>query len=528
MTAFHRELREKTETASWAENYLYGRHEETPMQSVLDELKRSSKRKKKKSSRHADPEGPSEASHEVTRLHHELQERIKKKKEEPQESLYGADGAVNSTGKARLDDTKKSVMEELRKKSTNRRSSNERSSAEDRPTLEDAKKSIMEELQRNASRRRSNELSSSSDHGLLGDTTDSMLDELKKKSKKKKRRPSNRSATSNDSDRSDEKAKAERIRRTKSLSPVPSSWDEEAEREESSGFRNVDLREYDRKQAERSYYSKEEEDEGQKEEIQDGNESTPVNYGPSDHASKEFLHSELRRHFRSPARSRSLMYKYGNYQEDAERKSLHSELRRKVSLTSPRYSRYSARAGDKSSLHDELKFRLRESHNIISPSSGVGSNDSSVKSSLSLNDHLKERLRQDEVAMRRATRKTSVGSGSYASSGSYYIPGITGKARSCEDESHHTEDTTEETPDSANVMEEDEDQDRPAPSFFIPGITGTARCLNTDRTGPLGGNSSARRRPSNISTYSTSSEESRSSAAQRRAGTAPPNRQPMI
>lgn len=472
-------------SASWAASSL-SQPNDNSMGNVLDELKTKSKRRKKRS--HNSSRGAS-AKAEVQRLQEELQERIHSKSV----SLYSADGAVSGDRKASLDVTKKSILDEIRRKSGRRKKSAGRHSSDD--------------------------------YGLLGSTKSNVLDELKKNSKKKKRR-------NKGSPRSADDGTEEGRVRPGSRSPIPSSSERERimhEFEENdtslsqfeeneralSRFEDRD-RDKDRSKSHREDFDRSMArfDDDRFEQVNSSLSHLRTEEGPrnDDFAArapaKNTLHSELKKRFKSPSRSRSLMYKYSNYRHDRgeqeeddddasqpQRAFLHEELQSRVQRTAPRYSRYSSGSDTRSSIHDELKSRLSSDRRYSTRS------PSNLDSAFN-----KERNRQlDEGGSRHSTGGGSRGSGGGsrgsggnsrpASAGGFYIPGITAKARTLEsniEDDVQTQDTHDETVSTTASS-----------SFFIPGINGTARCLNGSRS-----TTTASRRASAFSTTSDSSANS--------------------
>jgi len=138
------------------------------------------------------------------------------------------------------------------------------------------------------------------------------------------------------------------------------------------------------------------------------------------------------------SRSRSLMYKYGNY-STTELSSLPQEQQNRVAQQAPRA---------------HVRHTRRQSMNDFTISD----------SSSSLNDHTKNRMRLDDGSRRKPSRRNT--------GASYYIPGITGKKpRALEDTDHTAIETQQEAPDS--------EFNSSASSFFIPGITGPANFFNS-------------------------------------------------
>jgi hypothetical protein len=509
MKDFHKELKSKVaqgQESSWAATYLHD-NAQGSMRLVLDELKKEKKKKRRSKSAVV---GVGDLNDEFMKLQEELKQRTKNRSVD-RVSLYAADGGVDGDGKARLEITKKDILDEIRKKSTNRRFSGS--------TPQD-------------------------DYGLLGSTKSNVLDELKKRSKRKKRNSSSRigdsrrpsegsrsyrseeasyaQSTSSRSHRSDEE-KRNRLAADSEIeelesrlspfsyekqernipgsrSPVPASFGMETVVHYQGLLRNVPMEKTNTRGS-----SDDETDSNEKsgcfEEACDERSSdvavkkirSPFDefYGEVSPVpkAKESLHSELKKHFKAPSRSRSLMYKYGNY-ADEKRTSLHEELQTRVPRVAPRaYSRSLSLVSDKSNVHDELKSRYGEatySSRLLSMrTQGKSDFKDSMRSSWS--EHIRDRMRLDEGIRRPYSRGSSVGR--------HDNPGTTGKkARSFDEVDNEADARTNDDSDQGT-------------SFFIPGITGTARCLNSaDRA-------SRDRRTSAVSTVSGGSDNSSAGAS---------------
>lgn len=504
MKDFHKELKAKVaqgQESSWAATYLQD-NSHGSMRHVLDELKKEKKKKRRSKSVVVGP-----VNDEFMKLQEELKQRTKNRNVDKL-SLYAADGGVDGDGKARLEITKKDILDEIRKKSANRRSSGSKPE---------------------------------NDYGLLGSTKSNVLDELKKRSKRKKRnsssrigdsrRPSagsrsNRSeeashalSTSSRSHRSDEDKRHrfaadseiedvegrlspfsyEKQERNMpgSRSPVPTNLGVETDVHYQGLLRNVPMERTNARGSSDDETDSNDKSENLEEAYDEGSRDVAVKkirspfdefYGEVSPVpkAKESLHSELKKHFKAPSRSRSLMYKYGNY-ADERRASLHEELQTRVPRVAPRaYSRSTSLVSDRSNVHDELKSRYGEStySSRLLSVRAMGSNDFKDSQRSSLNDNIRDRMRIDDRLRRPYSRGSSMGR--------HYNPGTTG--------------TTTRSFDEVDDVADERDSDH-GKSFFIPGITGTARCLNSaDRT-------SRDRRTSALSTLSGGSEDSSAGAS---------------
>jgi hypothetical protein len=531
---YHKELKKRATSAStataasWAATYLNQDNEGGSMNNVLEELKKetsSSRKKKKKSSSHRNLHGNtstntntkqdeySQVNDEVMKMQQELKQRIRKRN--PVEiaaatttttkiplgtpSLYNDDGDVKSDRRARLESTKKSILNEIRRKSTRRTSISKNKSSSSAAANHDH------------------------DYGLLGSTKSNVLEELKKRSKKKKRKPSRMTAASgaacesfmysrstdgtgsyDDDEFDDPEGAASTCSRSSSrqqshhpdaaatASKSGSTYsrsarqqqhhDEEGSRGSSSrrdsnnnnnagsgnnsrsgrtppinsssswGMDHLvsqteslallvpdiddDANEYDCEVQDDDGYSRASSNTNKSRFFQ--NEEPPFvsrgatttnnksyllqqyDYGNSSAAhskTKDFLHSELKKRVKSPSRSRSLMYKYGNYSRDggddnnnednpheSRRSSLHQELEKKTASrrrNSPKcttsmpsqYTDYTEHDEERrSSLHKELQTRAasRRSSKYRSAHDDHSDNDSQIRRS-SLHQELQSR-----------------------------------------------------------------------------------------------------------------------------------------
>jgi hypothetical protein len=486
----HEEIKSKASREySWAQTILDANAQDN-LSHVLYELKKEKKKKKK--ARQLLPKNE-DFHDEFIKLQDELKLRAKNKNIEKTSLYKSLGGGFDGESKARLEITKKDILDEIRKKSSNRRKTGK--------VLDD-------------------------DYGLLGSTKSKVLDELKKKSKKKKRssgvllsdsrRPSltsdgqhditfrpatpprarnprednantprsrsdddfdlfddprrmvdRRSPKWDDSRFGNESYQKDFLHNESDLEDVSESCGRKDDFSESLGYRKGSIG--------ISYGTAQDNPQTSRVRCPYDNYASPIpqNVKESLHSElkKVSLHSELKRQFKAPSRSRSLMYKYGNYDDSSlseSRSSLHEELQTRVSRVPPRIYSSSSLGIDKSIIHDELKSRY-----IASRSMSLSKAAYVKRSSSSLNDHIRERKRLD--GSRRGILDKS-------KSGGYYIPGITtNKSRFWEETDETVE--TQETSDT--------EHDASASRYFIPGITGIARCL--DRSDPLDSSHSDRR-----------------------------------
>lgn len=566
---YYRELKEKAQAAaaatpsssSWAATYL--QQEEGPMSHVIDELKKKNtgrRKKKKSSSRHHAKDEYREVNQEVMKMQEELKQRIKKRRPEVlndplMASLYGDNGEVKTDRKARLDNTKQSILDEIRRKSTRR------------------------------SKKKSSSSSHDDDYGLLGSTKSNVLEELKKRSKKKKRKPSRTGAVSvsgesqfsrtshstdggsfDDDDaylenaeggstysrsaRHDEEGSRESSSRRSSTnnnnnnssatrsargggdgrrSPAPSSSARGSEIMEDLGLGEsrsdlivpgVDGHDYDYEVPNDDGYEK-----GKSRFFQDEDAPAPsrirkaylldqYDYGNSNAASqsktKDFLHSELKKRFKSPSRSRTLMYKYGNYSKDdapngddadpnrQRRSSLHQELQsRTASRRSPRRSNTFPSHGSNDDNSDEDEFNPRDDQRRSSLHQELQSRTASRRSptrynyrgseSSSRKSHLHKELKS-----RREPRTSSEEGESYRQSAGDRIAAskTTSSRRSSNNDSdgnsslndHIRKPVQRITSDEGGAAPRDRPRRGTGGSYYIPGITARPKTDDTVET----------------------------------------------
>lgn len=495
---FHREIKSIAVNESWAQSYI-GDSIQGDMRSVLDELKKEKKKKKKSSSRHTESARPGGSNDEFMKLQEELKLRTKLRSPDKQSSLYGADGKFDDDSKARLEITKKDILDEIRRKSSGRRNSHS-TNLDDYGLLGSTKSSVLEELKKKSKRKKRSSFTKSTDTSRRQSADDRMLSS----SEPKLRTSARRHSTDDDTRRSAEPSRSsfdceseENSRATSrsnlsgldfefhgrnvpgSRSPVPSSWGVSKIFHHSGSHRNEPTNDNHSRGSSDEKYKPDapandggdwnEQDQYVDSEEQDEKIRSPFdcfneNGSPVPPERKESLHSELKTKFKAPSRSRALMYKYGNYDSES-RAPLHQELHTRVPQVAPRAYSRSSWTADKSTVHDELKSRYREksgSWSYSSRSLSLGGT-TSVRRTSSLEQHIHDPIRTEQGPSRISSmRSTTTGGSSYVSrmSGNKfrYLEGTDGTVE------------TQATSDS--------EFGHTSSAFFIPGITGTARCLN--------------------------------------------------
>lgn len=508
VTAFHGEIKSIAVSESWAQSYL-GDSVQGDMKSVLEELKKEKKKKKKSSSRHTESARLESSNEEFMKLQEELKQSTKLRSPDNRNSLYAADGKFDGDSKARLEITKKDILDEIRRKSSSRRNTHS-PYRDDYGLLGSTKSSVLEELKKKSRRKKRNSVPKSMETSRRLSADDRLLRAVEPKLQVSARRHSSDDDTRRSADHSRSSFECESEDHSRSASrsnsldldldvhgegrnvpgsrsPVPSSWGASKLFHHSGSHRNEPTNDnHSRCSSDEKYkpdapanFGEDWNDQDHSVDTEENDEKirSPFdcfneNGSPVPPKRKDSLHMELKKKFKPPSRSRALMYKYGNYESDS-RVPLHQELYTRVPQVAPRAYSRSSWTADKSTVHDELKSRYREKSGSWSyPSrsqSLVGL--SSFRRTSSLLEHIHDPIRMEQGPRRISSlRSTTAGGSSYVS-------------RMSGNKFRHLEGSDGTV---ATQATSDSEFGHSSAAFFIPGITGTARCLNrgdeTDRT----------------------------------------------